>query len=43
MEENRGFGCFYGNDIIWLIIIILFILCLCPGIFGGFGGCGYKN
>ncbi|WP_268919919.1 hypothetical protein [Acetivibrio mesophilus] len=44
MEENRGFAFGCGNDFIWWIIIILFILCLCPGIFGGFGGgCGYKN
>lgn len=40
MEEDRGFGCGFGNDFIWIIFVILIILCLCPGIFGGFGfGC----
>jgi uncharacterized SAM-binding protein YcdF (DUF218 family) len=37
-EERGGFGCGFGKDWIWWIIIIVIILCLfCPGIFGGHG------
>ncbi|MCX7749314.1 MAG: hypothetical protein N2645_20840 [Clostridia bacterium] len=45
MSENRGigFGCGFGNDWIWWIIIIIIVFCLlCPGFFGGFG-CGREN
>ena len=41
-ENERGgiFGC-GGNEWIWIIIIIVAILLLCPGIFGG--GFGYNK
>jgi len=40
-EERHGFfGC--GNEIIWIIVIIIIIWLLFPHIFGGIGGC-YKD
>jgi hypothetical protein len=41
MAENRGFG--FGFDWIWIIVIIVIIILLCPGIFGGSGGFGFKE
>ncbi len=35
---DRGF--FGGDSFIWIIIIIVILLCFCPGIFDGRGGCG---
>jgi hypothetical protein len=34
-----GGGFFGGDNIWWIIIIVIFILCFCPGVFGG----GYNN
>jgi hypothetical protein len=41
MAENRGFG--FGFDWIWIIVIIVIIILLCPGIFGGSSGFGFKE
>ncbi|HOV25239.1 MAG TPA: hypothetical protein PK566_02605 [Pseudobacteroides sp.] len=43
MENERGCGGFFGfgSDFFWIIIILILVICFCPGIFGGFGG--YNN
>jgi hypothetical protein len=43
MSENRGFFGGFGNDWIWIIVLIVIICCFCPGLFGGGYGYGCKG
>lgn len=38
MADDRSCGFFgFGNEFIWIIVVIILILLLFPGLFGGYG------